>query len=687
MNNFKNFFSPFSIDVNVLFVFYSKKDLEDFKTHYQEKYFYLYEEKFIKNNFSNKLKQKIREDKIEIIIKFLTNGKGIEFYQKHKKIWRFIDQIYLNSLWISENVNQEFLPFKEQIINNYYENVLKKLNIKFNSLSTYFFDNGNICRQNNNLLFQIEKIISLNLAEIFYKKEVLIKQFNHFIYKKNFFKTTETIFNEAIKNLKENKISSNLNIKFVKEVKEDQKFTTFFFISKNSQFSLQYNNETKTTISEFITITDNFTYLNQLVQTLNRLFNSLFVIKLPKKFNFKTKQKFLIIFGIIVFVLSFFLTFFFFYDFTVYQNAFLVINESWCTAWIYLLIINWFITTFFAIFLILIFDYATTGKIKRKNLFSYFIATQIKFFSYALTGNHLISLFIFSFYLNKKMNMKVINIAGLISAQHILRGLINFSFGAVSLIIGSYYLNVYTPNANQQLIILLIVVAWIGLIYSTIMMIGLGFIFISDTLHNIYLFIYLYFISHFTKRNYFNEYNRMENQLLQLKQSSNRILKNRKTLLRIFILFFFYIIFEGIETACTYNMIIHYAITTNNSLPPSEAVWTQNLKSGDYYKYNIVEIAGIRSIVKNISHLAFTPGGLYLIEVVMGNVYFLVFSSNFDIQPIIDPRQIFVINQASYVATLITRFFNYYIKFIISGLITMIVIIRQTINKSKSKEI
>ncbi|BDV03655.1 MAG: hypothetical protein HPPSJP_3760 [Candidatus Hepatoplasma scabrum] len=614
---------------------------------------------------------------------------GFDYFEIKKHKILKIDRIDINIYFIEKNKNKYDYIFpnlnKLPLI---YKNLIEK-NKNFTKVQksgeNTVFINKNIYKKDD-LAFQFEKLKVLkrcknlnNLKKIIFdncgfynlsKRKVIKIDLNYF---DNFLKEVNNNFFDGKGN--------NLKIKLIKRSEDTSKiyyefshnYGKFLIIQtkKDNKFYFETNFYSKWSIDVLRS--------DEILKSIIIKFSNPITKKRLSKKNF-----FWILVSFLILGVTLWFTFGILYQGS-YDNVFKILGAGADTAALYLLIFNFFVSIFFSMFLMLIFNYIENQKFNWKNAFHWFFASQIRFFVLGLTGNHILSIFFYSLYINKAIKISKPKIGGIIGAGFIFRGMIHFLSGVIFVTIGFIYLFMFNINSFDMgsYVYIILALSLGGLFISTGFSILSGLAIINGKIHDIYRYFYLKIKISINKNvDYFSLFNSVENKSYELTISSKKWLKNKKLMIRTSAVVFFFFIFEAIETMMAYDLTVNYVNT--EFLPDN---WTEiqnlfpaliNLNPSDLnldVQYNFIEFAGLRSIVKNANdffpfisfgYVEYMVNGLYSI-LLWQNIYELANTNMISFDRVVNNIEVNnFINIFSASTTFITMFFGKYMRLIFS---------------------
>ncbi len=392
------------------------------------------------------------------------------------------------------------------------------------------------------------------------------------------------------------------------------------------------------------------------------------------------------IIGFVIFIILTYFTFTTILDTNNVKKSFDIIfdKQTYTRPWIYLIWMN-FILTFFFSFLVMYFVnlIVFNKKPNTRRIWVYFIAAQLRATTRFITGEAIIGTIIWGWYINKKTNIRTSSLVGTVASLGALRGLIHFFVGIPFMLIGQFYLLEIVRNVNSIWDIntmetnAFITLSWGGYIWSLAHNFFLMSIALFYPFHYLYNKIYTSITLRKNKSNVISMMQAREMSLLSMKLSLNKfssIFKRKDRLYRILIANFAHIMLEALEIMFIFNMV-------EESFAFIGLIDITNQNSYN----NFLQLSGIRMMVSSIKDFPIinvSPGdGIGFVEYFMSNTNQIIFiNEHIDmVDNISDVSSAF-----SQQTTFITRFFNSYLKRILSMLITLIIVFNILKNKIKT---
>lgn len=642
-----------------------------------------------------KIGLKLRQQDFSFFILFESFELGFDYFKINKHNIIKIDCIDINIYFIVKNKNKLNYFFSDlgklPII---YKDLIEKNN-NFKKITKLTEDSILVDRniyKKESFIFVFEKIKILerskNLSRL--KKQIFDNYGFYNLSNRQFIKINLNYFEKFLQKVNNNFFDgkdNNVKIKLIKKTEDDQK-EYYNFIHNYGRFLIV---KFKKDNSFFFEV--NF-YSQKAIDVLrsDSILKGIIVkySNPPSRKKMSKRNLFFIFLSFLILAVTLWFTFGVLYQDS-YNNIFKILGSGVTTASFYILIFNFFVSLFFSMILMTIFNYIENKKFNFKNVLLWFFAAQIRFFVLGLTGNHILSIFFYSLYINKVIRISKPRIGGIIGAGFIFRGIVHFFSGSIFMLIGFIYLFTYDLNSFDMQLYFYVVMSLSlgGLFLATGFSILSGLVIVNEKFHNFYSIFYLKFKMLNKKNDYFNIFNSFEEKSYELKISSKKWLKNKKLLMRISLVIFCFFLFEAIETIAAYDITVNYV--NKEFIPSHWEEWVnkypvlENFSQQDLYldiQYNFIEFAGLRSIVKNANdffpfipfgYVEYIVNGLYNI-ILWQNVYQIVEPiadfSNIPIDNIInDQRTKDFVNVFSTSTTFITMFFGKYMRLIFSFII------------------
>lgn len=372
-------------------------------------------------------------------------------------------------------------------------------------------------------------------------------------------------------------------------------------------------------------------------------------------------------------------------------------HESWTSAWIYLMWMNFIFSFVFGFILTFIISWISTKKKpSMKTAFAFFVSAQLKATASFVTGEAIIGTILWAWYITKNSSIRTTGLISIVALGGIIRAIANILLITPFLIFGSVYL-VDLLNDAQNLNLSMgqnidsmftwtvIVLGWGGMLWTIIHNLALPCAALLLPSHIIYNYFYTKVILFKKESNIIGASKNREISLLNLKRSSRSLFENKDRIYRIGIMVIVLILIESLEMTYAFNIVEDSMFKDNSFLIEN------NIRSSTYA--NFIYISGLRTIITNVHNfplLNVIPGnGMALSEFLMKNIYDVVFiSQHSDLYPLIS-NPLFTDDivdislNFSVQSTFIIRFFNVYLPRIISFIITLMVIAKLIIKKMK----
>lgn len=620
------------------------------------------------NKFSEKevIKTLIKEKKDRAI--FINSDKKVNLVYRYKKSWKFLDttifDLYFAQKFDNYNLNSSN-------VNELKKDFLRDQNLSFDHHGRYNYKNID-----ENIVI-IEQL--LFLSEENWKNEIdkfSIK--NKFLTVKKF--TTKSDFYDfnIIEIERNNSLPGINRISVIS--KADNEIT---FTSGNTLTKVEKNNDKL----DFTLISTSDSEVNS--HYLNKgMFENLrnnFLQNKTSSAKISKRDILLSIIGLIVFLILSVFTFSFIFDPDNIESSFELMfsKTSLKQPWIYLLWFNFFISFFFSFIIMTIVFYISTGKKPNyKNMWTFFVAAQIKATTRFLTGEAIIGTIIWAWYLNRNSTIRTSVLAGTIASMSIIRIPLTFIIVSPFMIIGQVYSveifqNLSTLNNSDLTNInatFFYILSWGGFAWGLIHHSIIPIIILLPFAHNLFNYINTKVELHRNSNGIVDRLHNREMSIESMKNSVKTIFKRKDRIYRIALTLFLMTIIEALE------IMYIFKIVENNMF--------SDYPSFDKANYNnFLQLSGVRMMVRNVYAFPIvniTPGnGMLIVEFFMKSTNSAIFISehakyNYDTS-IMDYATDF-----SEQTAFITRFFNTYLKRFLSMLITLWVV--KTIVTRKMKK-
>ncbi len=599
--------------------------------------------------------------KVNKIIEILPNG--IQIALKINGLWKiFIDNeintFFLNKTKQKPVIENEFSPnpfenkYKknENIFYNGYEFSYAKEAEYFKDIITWLISDNlylDICDYIN------EKGNFINISKTFkVEKNINFDNFVEHLLNKDEIKGIEY---RGITKISDDKYKISTKNGYIYMSKIDKEITiTTFANSKSSEFDLK-----KYTNGLFINIE------NQIKQIHNT--NSI-----SKKNIFK------IVAGLILFVILFYATFSLLFSIDNLTLVFssLFSKDTLTDPWIYLIWLS-FVFTFFQPLLVGVFmqKVIIRQKFDWKSLKAYYVSGLLRSVASFLTGNHIIALMVWGWYLNKKLEIKVATLVGAIGVASVVRSLIYLIIGSIFMVIGtaSFFLKYYSPG--QVDIIVLFTISWVGFAWESLHKVWVFLLVLSPVAQVLTANMFLS-IKSLTRKLTLRDYNNTYQNVLLLRKSSPKLSWKREKarMIRSIILVCLPIFIESIETILYFDLIDSFIL--------------REVGNYDLFTpyYNFIDTSGLRLVAANVNNfplLRALPGrGMFVSEYGLNSLYSVIYSNA---HKGINVWGSYTSNDMAQMTTFLTRFFNVYLMMLIKIILSMIILLKITITRLKNK--
>ncbi len=584
-----------------------------------------------------------------------VNSKGVSLMLKVNGLWKNYDYDYIKSIFLTSKNLKPKSDFFGIIPLELKKNKKTDDKILFNGEQILFGNNKEANTDivnwliSDDLSLQMNEIINSNGNFITESKSFLVKNENitkDFINSMISKKDIKGLEYSSIEKLDENiyRINTKYGFIILQDLKKKVKLNSFFN-SMSPEFDLShFASSTMKNISHI---------LKQEVK--------------PNRLSRKDVIKSVL--GILIFILLCVLTFRFLFTMDNMADIFkyLFTFDNFKDPWIYFIILS-FIFTLLQPMIVAIFiqKFIVKKEVNREVLITYYISGTLRHISSFLTGNYILSMFVWGWYLNRKLNIKASSLVGTVSMAAIVRAIVYSVIGTFFMIMGtlSFYSKYYIPGSGG--VIAIFVISWIG--------------FVWELIHKSWLFLIILIPAFqvwganlilWTKKTFnrikINDYNKMYNNILLLRKTSPRIdfAKERIRFIRAAILITLPIIVESIETVLYFDVVDSFALRQSG-----------NFSSFSPY-YNFIDTSGLRLVVANLKNfplLRALPGkGMFIDEFGLINLYEQIYSSAHTSQSIWGA---YSSHDLAEMTTFITRLFNVYLLMIIRIIIILFVLFK-----------
>lgn len=437
------------------------------------------------------------------------------------------------------------------------------------------------------------------------------------------------IFTDSI--LKSNDNNLNLGNSDIKDMDSDSNEVRIYSLIKSSN---EINNH----------------YLNR--SLLNNFINHITLnMTGTQKRKLKPKEILLSIIGFILLLVLLYLTFTTIISPGSVENSFKIIFglNTYKHIWIYLLWFNFFISFFFGFIMMYILSYAVQRKRPRAiNVWNIFVAASIRTAAVMLTGQELLGLFLWGYWMVRKNEVRVSSLVGMVAFMQVVRGVVTLFVGIPFMVIGQIYISntVFSVVDYDISSIFLYTLSWGGLIWFLLDKAIRGGVVYMPPAHYVYNKVYN-LITYLRKDpNVFEIMQHREMGLLNLKSSTSNMLLNKERLYRISLSITLMIFIEAFELMYVFNIV-----------EQSQSNWDPIIH------YNFLQLSGARYMITQINHFPIInvmPGnGVGVIEHFMDNTYKYIFLASHNAN-INDPELMSNAKEFADQTTFITRFYNSY---------------------------
>lgn len=638
---------------------YSIIDSENFLKKIESRNFSFAFKKSEEKNISSEIKKNGKHLKK---ILYLKNNQ-ISLALKINGLWKIYNHNELSLFYLFDNDIKPNVKDGASLPNLLKENKKSRsdilydgFNVKFSDEYEYIFELSKWVADDY-FYYDISKIINTKGNFININKKVKLLESNKF---EEFIKILTN--NEKIKGIEYNSIKEinnnlivvNTNNGYYILEKEDQHLNiTTFHNARSSEYDLKKN------VSA--TITNIINWINNI-----------------KKNNTISKKDILKVSGgLLLFIILIYATFSLLFSIDNLSLIFSYIfsRDNLLDPWIYFIILA-FIFTFVRPILTAIFmqKVIVKGKLNKEKLITYYIAGIFRAVASFLTGNYILSVFVWGWYLNKKLEIKSTSIVGAIGLASVVRALVYFFIGTIFMIIGttSFFMKYYI-NKNGG-IIWLFIISWVGFVWELFHKTWIFLLLLMPSLQVIVGNTILRFRSIRRELN-ISDYNNMYQNILLMRKTSPDLSwkKHRVRFIRTILLVSIPILVESFETVLYFDLVDSFMLRN----------------SGNYNLftpyYNFIDMSGLRLIASNIHNFPlfrFLPGrGMFISELGLNSLYQVVYSSA---HPNIEGAWgSYTAEDLAQMTTFLTRLFNVYLPMLIRMIIVALVVLNTIIRRRK----
>lgn len=341
--------------------------------------------------------------------------------------------------------------------------------------------------------------------------------------------------------------------------------------------------------------------------------------------------------------------------------------------WIYLLWFNFFLSYFFSFIMMYIISYSVTGKKPNaRNLWTYFVAAQLKATAKFITGEEILATILWGWYVVKRNNIRTSRLVGGVASLALIRAIFVAVFGVIFMGIGQSYMSDAISGASPLYdseinIVLFYILSWGGMIWIVFdKLLRFGIVY-SPPAHYLYNKIYTRIALVGKNSNIFDSMQKREMSLISLKGSTKGLFKDKEKMIRISLMIFIATLLEALELMYIFNIIESF----NNS---------------QVMHYNFLQLSGARFMITQTRHfpgINIMPGsGIGVIEHFMSHTYEIMYIySHGAVESSMSNISLSEAESFANQTTFLTRFFNVYLMRILSTLISAYVILKAIIRR------
>lgn len=614
-----------------------------------------------------------------------TNGK---FYELVKNGWKKLNKIIEinenNKLNLALKVNKLWV-IKEDIEIEHLFSIKSKYSIFMESFNK------------NNNSFKVNNSLSINNSEVnytdayfdegFFKKKidwlmsefiyVDIQQINNdygftFFEKRKFKLSKENKYEDFVNQIQNKKHKQGIEYNNSEAIESGIKFNN----ANKSCFEIKRDGDS-IDVDGYVSFDKNENEVSKYIESTHHnlkshINNDVVVNRL------KPSQIINSIIGFLILILLITFTFQFIFDTNNIEVFFesLLSWNAWNSPWLYLIIASFTFSFFTPFFIAFIVEKLVLKKKKMswKRVSHYFLAGALRNTATFLTGNFFVAMFVWGWYLNKSLNVRVAALAGAVSAASIFKLLALFAIGMVFMTSGtiSYFLT-YNNNPSDK-VIWVFVISWIGFFYELLHNAWIYFLIISPYVIRTITYSTLRFKNRKKKYNKFIVNNAYYHNLSFMNtRISLNWSANKERIVRMMLVVGLPIIVEGIETIYYFNYVEHF-IAAEAGFPETYEPY-----------FNFVSLSGLRFVSSQIHHfpiINILPGrGMLFSEFGLNSLYEAVYTHKHGMSEIWNG---YTSSDLSQITTFMTRFFNVYLNNSIIILVTIIVVTKELLIRRKN---
>lgn len=497
-------------------------------------------------------------------------------------------------------------------------------------------------------------------------------------YKEHLFtlKTPE-LFNLFISKIENGQWLNGIEYTSYEKLSDDR----YKFITKYGNVFLKRDGDFVVIVANMLSTLDNEAAINKfsnaiLINFENHINNNVHAPRLG------AKQLIQALGGFLVLVFLFVSTFVLIFD----QSNILFIVDSffsvgtWKTPWMYLIITSFMFSFFMPFFIAYFVEIFVLRKKKMewKRASFYFLAGAIRNTATFLTGNYFLAMFLWGWYINRKLDIRVATLVGTISTMSVIKGVLLAFIGTIMMMFGTYsYFGVYSSSFDWT-IIWVFIISWLG--------------FAWELIHNFW--VYLLILSPLTIRFILNTTLRFkhikkdlnkdiiqgvyyQNELFNNSRIDLSWKNNSETIVRMSLIVFIPILIEGIESVYYFNYVDYMAL------------YSCGLESMFHMYYDIFSIMSLRFVANQIHHfpiINILPGrGMFFSEYGLTTIYAAIFDKHHIGELTPDGNwHGFSTRDLSQMTAFTTRFFNVYLNNSLVIIIASVVLTKEIFIRKRS---
>lgn len=612
---------------------------------------------------------------------FIKNEENVElvnYLKDNRKSLNKIVKINNNEIEVAIKIDGTWLIKENNDLENY-----------FSIKSNFKIDESPLSKNKNN-----NSLVSYGIDGMIYNEDYASNQYQskkiNWIISDSFVANVENIKRERgvlVRDSRVIKLNEKNNFeKFISLAKEKSEFNgipydsfsvendVYIFNFPEGKFYIRKNEDSFTLSCSFdskMKEHDILKYVNGLFINIgNHINNEVSVTRLSKGNIIKS------FIGLIILIVLFAMTFTFVFDvenINFLFKSFLNVN-TWNSPWMYLILTSFLFSFFMPFFLALFIERVVMKKDKvdwdRAKV--YFIAGAMRNASTFLTGNAFIAMFIWGWYLTRKLEIRTTTLIGSIGMVSAIRAIVIFGVGMVFMLSGTIsYLLYYNPNPSGQTITV-ICIAWLGFLWNVLYNFWIYILLVSPFIAKMIINSKLWLSKKTLSKNRINNahYDNLSFMNTKLKLNWR---ENKVAVVRVISLTMIPIVLEGLETLYYFNYVDHVIL------------WNLGLQDEFKLYYNFLSIPGLRYMANQIHHfpiINILPGrGLFFSEFGMNSLYEAIYTKHHGSYEWVGGYNS---GDLAQITAFTTRFFNTYLNTSILLIVAIVAIAKEIFNRKKN---